>query len=182
MPFGWQGDKISLVPLEKERHFENAVRWINDPEITWRTLSGDFPMTRTAEDEFFDRLAKPGPQPATVGFAIETRDTEEHIGLIGIDKIDYRHSHGEIGLLIGRSSLWNRGYGTDALTTMTRYTFDVIGLQILWAGVMDDNTASIAALQKAGYQEAGRLPKFYWKRGTRHDSILLYACRDDWKT
>ena len=44
MAFGWEGSKVRLVPLDKARHLENAVLWLNDPKLTAWTLIGDFPL------------------------------------------------------------------------------------------------------------------------------------------
>jgi hypothetical protein len=34
MAYGWEGEAVRLVPLERGAHLENALRWFNDPEIT----------------------------------------------------------------------------------------------------------------------------------------------------
>lgn len=34
MAYGWTGEKVRLVPLDKAKHFENALCWLNDPDIT----------------------------------------------------------------------------------------------------------------------------------------------------
>ena len=31
---GWKGELVRLVPPDRTLHFENALRWMNDPEIT----------------------------------------------------------------------------------------------------------------------------------------------------
>ena len=51
---GWEGEKIRLVPMERQRHLDNAVTWINDPEVTRWTIVGDMPVTKVAEHEFFE--------------------------------------------------------------------------------------------------------------------------------
>jgi ribosomal-protein-alanine N-acetyltransferase len=178
--FGWCGEKVRLVPLDKERHFANAHRWVNDPDVTWRTLIGDIPITRLAEEQFFDHASELGPHPTELHLAIETLDDPpEHVGMVGIHKIDYRHRHGEVGIMIGRTALWGRGFGSDALATITRYAFEVLGLEVLVAGVMADNVGSRKAIEKAGYERVGCIPQFYWKRGARHDSILYARLRSN---
>ena len=42
MSYGWEGDKVRLVPLDKDRHLENALRWFNDPTITAWLETGDW--------------------------------------------------------------------------------------------------------------------------------------------
>ena len=180
MPFGWEGEKVRLVPLEKERHFENCVRWLNDPEVTQWTLIGDFPLTRLAEEQFFDRVT--GTTDTDVVFAIETLgDEEQHIGVTGVHQISYRHGSGLTGTFIGRRQLHGRGFGSDAIAIRSRYVFDVLGLRLLLSEVLADNVASLKAVRRNGYREIGRIPKRYWKRGAFRDSVLLTLTREDWR-
>ena len=176
MAYGWDGELIRLVPLEKERHLDNCIRWLNDPELTQWMLTGDYPITALAEEEWFDKFSR--NTPSDVVFAIET-PSGEHIGLAGIHAIDYRHGHATTGTLIGEARDRGQGFGSDAIRTRTRYAFEVLGLRLLLSEVMDGNAASLRALAKAGYRECGRIPAKFWKRGGYRDSIQM-ACLREW--
>jgi len=178
MSCGWQGRKVRLVPLDKGKHFDNALQWLGDPEVTQWTLIGDFPISHLAEEEFFDRMMRGDPND--VVFAVETLDGE-HVGMTGIHRIDWRQQVGNTGTLIGRKDLWGRGYGSDAIQVRTRYAFDVLGLRMLLSEALADNVASQKALWKAGYREVGRIPNRYWKRGAYRDVVLLMVDSDSWK-
>ena len=54
----------------------------------------------------------------------------------------------------------------------------MLGLRLLIATVIADNTASLAMLAKAGYTEVGRVPERYWKRGAYRDQVILALRRD----
>ena len=69
MAFGWEGEKVRLVPLDRKRHLENAVKWFNDPEVTRWTAMGDWPLTDCAEEKFFE-LAD-GDQRQSLHLAVE---------------------------------------------------------------------------------------------------------------
>lgn len=183
LSYAWEGQKVRLAPLERERHFENCVRWLNDPTVTAWTLGGDFPLTRLSEEEFFQRVGRGylPEQTNEIAFAIELLDTEEHVGVTGIHKLNWRHGVGETGTLIGRSSLWGRGFGTDAIAVRSRYAFEVLGLRLLTSEVLSGNDRSLRALLHGGYREVGRIPERYWKRGAYRDAILLALARDDWR-
>jgi hypothetical protein len=56
--YGYEGQKVRLVPLDRARHFENAVRWLNDPVVTQWTLTGDLPITRLHEEDWFNRMSR----------------------------------------------------------------------------------------------------------------------------
>lgn len=178
MAYGWEGSKVRLVPADKEKHFENALRWINDPEITHWTLVGDFPIARLAEEEWFDNMSK-RMDNTEVFFAIETL-AGEHIGFSGIHRIDWRNGVGTTGTMIGAKEFWGQGYGSDAARTRTGYAFEVLGLRMLLSEVMADNTGSLRMLQRAGYREVGRIPKRYWRRGAFRDAVILAVQRDEW--
>jgi RimJ/RimL family protein N-acetyltransferase len=177
MGYGWEGEKVRLVPLDRERHAANCVLWMNDPEVTAWTLSGDMPITRLAEEDFFNRMTAPaGAHPSDIVFAVETL-AGEHVGLAGLHRIDYRHGVALTGTIIGAPDSRGRGYGTDAVAVRTRYAFDVLGLRMLTSEVFAENAASLKVLQRAGYREVARLPRRYWKRGAFRDVVLLVAER-----
>jgi RimJ/RimL family protein N-acetyltransferase len=170
MAYGWEGEKVRLAPLDKERHLAAALRWLNDPEVTRWTLMGDLPVHRLAEEELFDRMSR--GSDSDVLFAVETLEGE-HIGFSGLHRIEWRHGCAATGMVLGRTDLWGRGYGTEAARLRARYAFEVLGLRLLLSEVMDGNTASMRMLQKAGYREVGRIPRRHWKRGAYRDTLLF---------
>ncbi|MDT7604036.1 MAG: hypothetical protein QOF61_2033 [Acidobacteriota bacterium] len=178
--YGWQGEKTRLVPLEREKHFENALAWMNDPEVTAWTVLGDLPVGRLYEEEYFTRMT--GETPNDAAFAIETLDGGEHIGFAAIHQIDWRHRTGYTGTLIGRTDLWGQGYATDVARTRTRYAFEVLNLRLLVSKVLADNVGSLKMLGRAGYREVGRIPRFQWKRGAYRDLVLLAVERETTET
>lgn len=173
---GWPGQKIRLVPLDRARHLENVVRWVNDPAGTEHTIVGDFPLGRLAEEEWFEKNTRtPELNPTEISFAIETL-AGEHVGISGLHKIEWRNGVAMTGTMIGREH-WGRGYATDAAIVRSKYAFDVLGLRILLSEVMGGNDASLRALTRAGYVQYGVIPQRSWKRGVYRDVILLMARR-----
>ena len=170
MAYGWGGERVRLVPLDRDRHLANAIAWMNDPEVTAWMLVGDAPITRLAEEEFFDRRMR--GDSADVTFAVETL-AGEHIGFTALDRVDHRHGVATTGSIIGRRDLWRQGLGTDLVLTRTRYAFEVLGLRLLLSEALADNVASIKMLGRCGYLEVGRIPRRYFKRGAWRDAVLF---------
>src|SRR5262249_5683860 len=131
-------------------------------------------ITRLAEEEFFDKAARGGGED--VHFAVETL-AGEHIGFSSLHRVDRMNGFAITGTMLGRRDLWGRGYGTDAAMVRIRYAFEVLGLRLLISEVMADNTGSLRMLQKAGYREAGRIPRRWWKRGAFRDMVILVVER-----
>lgn len=180
MPYGWTGDKTKLVPLDKDAHLENVVRWFNDPEVTQWMLTGDFPLSRAAEGEWFDNRMRFAANPTDLVFAIETLDGT-HVGMIGMHAIDHRDGVATTGTTIGDPANWRKGYATDAIRIRSRYAFEVLNLRMLLSEVLEPNAASHKALQRAGYVEYGRIPKRRWKRGEYRDAVLYVLTREAWR-
>jgi RimJ/RimL family protein N-acetyltransferase len=170
MGYGWEGDKVRLVPLDRDKHLGNALKWFNDPEVTHWLETGDWPLTRGAEEEFF--RASERQDRSAVQFAVESLQGE-HVGFSGLRSIDWQSRVAVSGSVIGRRDLWGRGLGSDAARVRNRYAFEVLGLRLLIASVIADNAASLAMLSRVGYAEVGRVPERYWKRGAFRDQVLL---------
>jgi ribosomal-protein-alanine N-acetyltransferase len=170
MAYGWEGDKVRLVPLDRDKHLGNALKWFNDPEVTEWLETGDWPLTRGAEEEFFSAAKRAGK--GSVQFAVESLQGE-HVGFSGLRSIDWQSRVAVSGSVIGRKDMWNKGIGGDAVRVRNRYAFEVLGLRLLIATVIADNSPSLAMLAKAGYAEVGRVPERYWKRGAYRDQVIL---------
>ncbi len=168
---------MRLAPLDLEKHLDNAVRWLNDPEVTHNLLIGDVPMTRLMEEEYLRKSALGSDTDIT--FAIETLGGK-HIGFSGIHGINWRHGFASSGTVIGEKEEHGKGYGSDAAKVRARYCFDVLGLRQIYSGYLEGNDRSRGMLTRAGYVECGRKPKRYWKRGRFVDEILMVLDRDRW--
>lgn len=177
MAFGWQGERIRLVPADVDRHLENYFQWLNDPEVTSGLLVGHRPLTRLNELEYLKNV---GNDPTFVTFAIETLDGV-HIGGTGIHEIDHVHRTAQTGIFIGDKSYWGQGYGVDVVRTRTRYCFEQLGLQLLRSSHLGGNLLSRNMLLKAGYREIGVWPKRYWRNGQYRDEHLFALLREDWE-
>ena len=171
------GELVQLVPLDEDRHLENAVRWVNDTEVTDGLLIGHFPMTKLAEKDWFERVSR--PSDTDVHFAIETLDGD-HLGFSSLLEINFRHGTATSGSFIGAKDQWGKGYGGDAIKVRTRYAFEALGLRVLISSFLDGNERSMRMQQAAGYRECGRIPKRYWKNGRYRDEIITVLDRETW--
>lgn len=178
MAHGWEGRLVRLVPLDEDRHLDNAIRWLNDPEVTEWVKVGDFPLTALAERDWMRRSQGSGQDDVT--FAIETREGV-HIGFSGIDRIQWRHGYGTTGTIIGDKKSWGQGFGTDASKVRARYAFEVLGLRMLLSGYLAGNEASRIMNERVGYVEWGRVPALLWKRGAYRDLVRTCLTRQRWE-
>ena len=175
MAIGWPGEKVRLVPLEFERHFENCYRWINDADVSEWLALGDLPMSRLAEKEWFEKA-----QVATetqIHFAIETLDGR-HVGNSGLFRISRAHGTAMSGSLIGEFEDRGKGLGTDATKVRAWYGFHVLGLRQLYSEYFGGNEPAKRMQEKVGYVEWGVRPAAFWKRGAYRDLVETVLTRE----
>ena len=178
MAYGWEGDKVRLVPLDRARHLDNCLRWMADPEVT-RWLGGNNrPMTRAGEEAWFAH--QEGNPKDEIAFAVETLEGV-HLGTSSLMDIDERNGRAVCGTLLGAREHWGKGYGTDAARVRARYAFVARGLRMLTSQVFAPNEASLRMLQSAGFVEYGRLPQSTWCNGDYVDDVLLCLTRERWR-
>lgn len=170
---GLQGEKVRLVPVDKRLHLENALRWMNDPEVT-QYLLNTTGVTPGMEEEWMDRVQK---RDNDFVWAV-MEDSGRHIGFSGIHRINWRLRLGGTGTVIGEKSEWRKGYGSDAMRVRTKFAFETLNLHRLESEARIDNIGSQRALEKAGYRREGiARKKLYW--GGRWYDTVLYAILDE---
>ena len=79
---GWKNGRIRLVPPDRRLHLENALRWMNDPEIT-ATIEFNLGVSRKQEEAFFDRIEGPADNEFVWAMLDEA---ERHVGFISLKR------------------------------------------------------------------------------------------------
>jgi RimJ/RimL family protein N-acetyltransferase len=171
---GWRGERARLVPPDRALHLENALRWLNDPEIT-AMLKYNLGLTRRQEEKFFDRMEE-GSSTDYVWAILD--EAEQHIGFIGLHEINWRHRWAIGGLFIGERSAWGRGYASDAVRIRTRFAFAQLGLHRIEGHTM--NPAMKRVYEKCGYRQEGVARGKFWRDGRWEDADLYAILAEDW--
>ena len=72
-----------------------------------------------------------------------------------------------------------RGYMREALTEMTRFAFEDLGIGRLEAGCLPENAASRALLEKCGFKYEGVAQAYLQIDGRWRDHVLYAMLRRD---
>jgi len=159
--------RIRLRPLRYSDK-EVLVRLANNKKI-WDNLRDMFPYPYQVSDaEKFIDMVK--PIEPTLNFSI-VYDTD-FTGVIGIIRQhDVYRKSAEIGYWIGEP-YWNMGIATIALKLATKYAFEELNLERLFAGVFEGNEESKRVLEKCAYQLEG----IYRKAVLKNKKLI-----DEWR-
>lgn len=172
-PIGWRGEKVRLVPPDRRLHLENALRWMNDPEVC-DTLKVHLGVTRAQEEAFFDEIeARKGGHWAWAILGADGR----HIGFIGL-RVDWQRRIGVGGIVLGNRSAWGLGFATDAVRARTRLAFEEMGLHRIEGHTQ--NPAMRRVYEKVGYVQEGIARKVFWRGGAWHDATLHAILEEDY--
>lgn len=80
---------------------------------------------------------------------------------------------GEVGIMIGERDCWGRGYGTDALRTLSRFAFDQMNLHRIELHVFAEHEQAIRVYERVGFRVEGRRRDAIYKHGRFHDMLLM---------
>jgi ribosomal-protein-alanine N-acetyltransferase len=138
--------RLSDAPaLHKLRSNKEVMRYINRP------------LTQTLEEAegWVNVIIDAVTRNEGITWAICLKESpDEHVGNIGIWRIDKANHRGEVGYMLD-PSLQGRGVMYEAIQPVIRYGFEQLGLHSLEAQIDPRNLASAALLRKVGFvQEA----------------------------
>jgi RimJ/RimL family protein N-acetyltransferase len=96
------------------------------------------------------------------------------IGMVNLDGLDWPNGHSEIGIALTERGERGRGLAAEALALLIRYAFDELGLNRIWAQIIEDNLPSIHLFEALGFQPEGRMRQHVRRRGQYRD-MLIYG-------
>ncbi len=152
------GAVVTLRPMT-ERDWDLLAKWNSDPEVLWFSEGDDVGLYSLEEVQAIYR----GVSQTAFCFIIEVDGRpigECWLQEMNIDRILSKYPGRDcrrVDLVIGEKDQWGRGYGTDAIRTLTRFGFEEEGADMLFGLVSDYNLRSRRAFEKAGYFEDARI-------------------------
>ena len=164
-----QSERLIYKPLSMDHLSEQYVSWLNDKEVNAFTFSK---MNHTIRDlEMYLKNVESNP---ILFWAIQLKDSLEHIGNIKIDPIDIKNGYGEYGILVGEKNYWGKGYAKEASESIIGYCFKEVMLRKINLHVGIKNTGAIKLYFKLGFQIEG-IFKSHFKYNYGFDDVLRMA-------
>lgn len=144
--------KIILRPLEPE-DLEFLYQWENDPSI-WQVSNTLVPFSRYILKQYLEESHRDIFETKQLRLIIEDSKGQA-TGALDLFDFDPYHRRAGIGILIYNKDDRGKGLATDALTLISKYAVEVLGLHQLFANITTDNVASIRLFEKVGFQLSG---------------------------
>ena len=127
--------------------------------------------------DFYNKGQKDG---SSWSFFVKSRHDQQLLGSLTLSNIRYGViSSGSLGYWIGQQYARN-GHMSEALSVLLPFAFKTLNLHRLEAACLPDNHASIALLQKSGFQQEGVARKYLQINGVWQDHLLFALLEDEY--
>lgn len=172
-----QGKKVTLRALDRA-DLPRLSQFNNDLAIEVAG-GGDppWPQSLARLQAEYERRASQGGRDGTE-FAIEADGL--FIGIGALFNWDHVARTCELGITIGDREYHGRGYGSEAITLLLDYAFRHHNAHRVWLTVNGDNERAIAAYERCGFREEGRLREHVWSDGEYVDFVYMGILKDEW--
>ena len=170
---------IALVPLAQE-HLEALEALGNDPLVQRYTRVPD--PFGTAEAEWWLGLYEQGWEDGSrAGFAILENPGGAFLGMIAFVALHLDGFEAEVGYIVAPEAR-GRGVAIRALSLLTNWGLEELGLARIELRAELENPASLKVAERCGYVREGILRSVYLKGGRRGDMALYSRVVSDPET
>ncbi|CAB4884741.1 unannotated protein [freshwater metagenome] len=186
-PVTLHGDLIELRPPRfRDRAQWNRVRSENKEYLApWEASLPMTPVGAPASDFISKRpsfyaMVRALQREARAGrsYSFMVWSGNNLVGQITMGGVIYGALRGaHIGYWIDRNYA-GRGFTTDAVSTLTKYAFDALGLHRIEINIRPENAASIRVAMKSGYHIEGNRAEFLHISGAWRDHICFVKIND----
>jgi RimJ/RimL family protein N-acetyltransferase len=160
--------------MRRESDVAAIAQASNDPE-TRRRLN-DPPLGPEAPSESITRVERQWSSGAAAPFVIADPADDRPLGLLNVQFGDDDIASLAVSVF---PEARGRGVASNALRLGALWGLRDLGLARVAAEAASDNTASIRAIEKAGFQREGTLREHCKTHGERHDCVMFSLVAGD---
>lgn len=156
-----------------------TYKWHSDYSL-YQTLGGPFRyVSIDAEKDWLK--TKTDYSNKEINLMICLIENSQPIGIISVREIDWINRKGFLaGIFIGDIEHRGKGYGTEALRMISKHCFEDLGLNRIWAEILDSNKSSIQTFKNCGFEIEGCLRQHAFKEGKYLDVVVVGLCADQY--
>ena len=166
-----KGNTIYIRALEpNDLEFIYAIE--NDKSI-WEVSNTNTPYSRFLVKQYLENAHQDIYEAKQLRLAICQDQDFPALGLVDLFDFDPFHLRAGIGILIANTEYRQKGYATEALKLMVRYTFETLQLHQLYCNISSDNAISLQLFQNVGFEIVGTKKGWLKTANGWQDEILL---------
>ena len=114
--------------------------------------------------------------------AICLTTTNELIGYLGINEIDYRNRKAQWAGINIDKEYSNKGFATETAILMLKFAFEELGLNRFYGYWLDSNKPSIRMAEKVGFIIEGLVRGFVFKKNQFQNAYLMSILKEEYNS
>jgi len=163
-----KGDTIYLRSLLESDVEGNYIKWLNDQEVVQFNSHGRFPFTK---EKLLEYVRSVKHSNEILVFAIIDLKTDNHIGNISLQSINWIDRNAEIAFILGEKDFWSKGIMYEAGTILLTHAFTVLNLHRVYCGTSSENIGMQKLAIKLNMKLEGIRKESIYKNGSYFDII-----------
>ena len=179
----FEAKDIRFGPIDHETHPEVESKWTHDAEfMRLMELKPVRPLSPAMMKKQYEAIEKEMEEDKNLFyFTICVREDGRFIGKALVEWIDWANGNGFIRLGIGAAEDRRKGYGSQVLGMLLRYSFGELNLYRVTAVVPAYNEGAIRLFQKFGFMEEVRRRKAIHRDGEFWDLVSFGLLNAEWR-
>ena len=161
-------ERLFLEPFLDKYISDKYVSWLNDHEVVKYSENRHRQHTIESCSEYAGSF---NDSPSCF-WAVTLKDTGEHIGNINAH-IDSHNSVADVGIMIGDSKCWGKGYGAEAWGGVLDFLLNDLKIRKVTAGTMLANKGMIKIMQRSGMLDDGIRKREFLLDGDEVDIVHM---------
>lgn len=139
------GQKVVLRPFEQSDITSEYIAWLNDPEVVRFSNQRFIKHTESSCRAYLESFQN----TSNLFLSVRTQSDDLAIGTMTA-YVSTQHGTVDIGILIGRKSIWGSGAGQDAWSTLVTWFIEKQRIRKVTAGTLSINKAMVQIMERSG--------------------------------
>lgn len=146
-----ENELIRLRALEPD-DVQVLYKWENDTEV-WKVSNTIVPFSKYMLLQFIANQQRDIFETRQLRLIIESKQSGKPVGAIDLFDLDPYNCRAGVGILIYDKRDQGQGYASQALSSLIRYGFQVLGLNQLYCDIPSHNIRSLALFKSKGFTD-----------------------------
>jgi RimJ/RimL family protein N-acetyltransferase len=172
------GNKLRLRAVE-HTDLPKFQEWLNDPEVI-EGLAMYLPLSAIDEEQWFEGVSRMPADEKPLAIEVRQGRSWRLIGNLGFFNLEWANRCAEFGTFIGEKSLWDKGYGTEAVRLLLRHGFETLNLHRIFLRVYSTKPRARRSYEKAGFILEGTMREAVYRHGKYADVHIMSVLRSEW--
>lgn len=167
------GENIVLRAIRPE-DCEVLLELINSEEIEKMIGGSSFPVSPEEQRKWIE--AQVARRDVLRCMIVPNSNENAAIGTVILSDISYKNGTAQVHIKLNCPG---KGYGSDAIKTITEYAFRELRMNCIYAEVLEYNQASRSMFEKCGFKKEGVLRARVFKGGEYVDVVSYSKLKDE---